>query len=229
MTPEEKKKYNDGAAKEKARYQHELEIYKLKKGKEVEDNSKKRDTLEGNHTKLRSSERRSSPRKKLKYDDDSSLSQYSSLPSPTGLTIAYIKKKKKPSPSKLRGRRYKPMNLAEHCMNSQGLDPLPLTFDASRCHPSEIVNEREMMQAVSPLLKSSAVFRGTSHQNEEPEDRASIPSIQTTTSNISACSINSNGTGNDTEMADILTFFLKDGDVDKHIANRAVDDNMCAI
>ena len=254
-------KYEDGAAKEKARYQEELRIYKLNKGKEkeVEEHSESKEFLDSG---FRSRSRKRSSRnasRKLKFDHDDDhdeeedrrrrrhYSKSSSLSTPSGLTIEYVKKKK-PHPSRLRGRRYKPMNLAEKSSSisrsSQSLDqicPLPLSFDATRCHPSEIVSEKEMMQAVSPLLKSppslppQSVFRASKQPAPVPqsEDRCSIPSIQTAASNISACSLNSTGTGNDNEMADILTFFLKDVDVDNHVASsttsRTLDENVCAI
>lgn len=238
MNSDEKKKYQDGAAKEKTRYQEELRIYRINKDKEKEEKHDEYESLDDvDRPRSKRSSRISS--RKIKSEEDERRCRPNTSSTPSGLTIEYVKKKKS-HPSRLRGKRYKPVNFAEFSSRSHSLDqicPLPLSFDASRCHPSEIVSEKEMMQAVSPLLKNPPpppVFRESNDRcgHQCYEDKSPIPSIQTAASNISACSLNSTGTGNDNEMADILTFFLKDGEVDtKHEGsnNRILDENVCAI
>ncbi len=245
LSTQEKKKYNDGAAKEKARYQEELRIYKLKKKKEGEEqvlgnkiSTRIREGKEVTTTdyQARSGKRRKKYRTPSDQDKDCSSGKRDYVrDTPAGLTIEYDARK---PPSRLRGRRYCPMYLG-HTIKTEEVDsiyPLPLTFDASRCHPSEIVNDQEMMQVMSPLLNhpppKQQIFRQASRDYYYPyephpsikceENSSSIPCIQTTLSNISACSgkscsiTNKNSSvGPDNEMADILTFFLKDGDVEK--------------
>lgn len=245
LSPPQKKKYADGAAKEKARYQEELRIYKMKKRKEMEDKDGDEESLE-NDSQLDefdedSKDRYPSRKRRKKYQQNrlqkqSSITQTPRIQdTPSGLTIEIAK----PRQTRLRSRRYRPMyTLPTAKTNYDSLYPLPLNFDASRCHPSEIVDDKFMMEAVSPLLNNPhpRPFNqqdASHHPNQETsrdnfnfqneldfEAKVSIPSIQSTTSNVSSASgNNSNATGPDNEMADILTYFLKDGDFDKHNPN----------
>jgi hypothetical protein len=232
LITQEKKKYTDEATKEKARYQEELRIYRLKKQKEQVEES------EENAPGVQDRREISAPvptsfvkrRKRYgKYSNDKSEQPTRFRDNPSGLTIEYASTKK--PPSRLKGRRYRPVYRSNQIKQQEvdSIYPLPLSFDASRCHPSEIVNDQDMMQAVSPLLNHPAysINQESCNDNkrfEKPlsaEDKSSlVPSLQITLSNVSAHSGNNSTKGPDNEMADILTFFLKDGDVDK---NRSID------
>lgn len=238
-----KKKYADGAAKEKTRYQEELRIYRLKKKHEKEQGiseakvSRVEDRKEVSNTEHRSFEKRRTKYVSTKdhhdrHQNHPSVQTQFTQDNPSGLTIEYISPKKSPfspkkSPSRLRGRRYRPV-CHNNVIKTEEMDPLyplPLSFDASRCHPSEIVNDQDMMQAVSPFLSHHpcsqvprhALFR--SEHISRSEDKTSMPFIQTALSNISVNSGNKSSAEPDNEMADILTFFLKDGDIDRYHSN----------
>lgn len=138
--------------------------------------------------------------------------------SPSGLTIE-IMRPKKPS-SNLRSKRYRPMHIlpTKRAREYDTMYPLPLNFDPSRCHPSEIVNEEEMMKVVSPFLNQPVSNdRHTCHESiPHTEEKVSMLSIQTSSSNVSSYSGNaSTGTREvDNEMAEFINFFLKDSDRD---------------
>ena len=243
LTTRGKKKYADGAAKEKTRYQEELRIYRLKKKHEKEQGiseakvSRVEDRKEVSNTEHRSFEKRRTKYVSTKdhhdrHQNHPSVQTQFTRDNPSGLTIEYISPKKsqfspKKSPSRLRGRRYRPV-CHNNVIKTEEMDPLyplPLSFDASRCHPSEIVNDQDMMQAVSPFLSHHpcsqvprhALFR--SEHISRSEDKTSMPFIQTALSNISVNSGNKSSAEPDNEMADILTFFLKDGDIDRYHSN----------
>lgn len=215
LSTAEKKKYSDGAAKEKARYQEELIIYRLKKKKENQDegseDESQNEELEDNSTDNIHSRNRVRKRLQERYQSHAHKIQNS----PSGLTIK-IESKKPSSILSLRSRRYRPMHKLPTVMKAREYDaicPLPLYFDPSHCLPSEIVNEHDMMKAVSPFLNQRPGEETSCDEHHEMEklplfeEKVSNPSIQSTSSDISSDSVN--------EMADILTFFLKDGDVDK--------------
>ena len=237
LPKEKREKYAKGAAKEKARYQEELRLYKIKKkegeegdicnGKTSDDNS----AIQSTHI--------DKPAKRKTYRSD----RYPKLPlvrpqtttyTPSGLTIEFSQQKKQSS--KLRGKRYIPKYTGTSPQEPHdSIYPLPLNFDPIHCHPSELVNDRDMMKAVSPLLNRNnfspkQVVCTSHHQNDDKMkfEKISTPSIQSSPSPPSPppppshSSINSHhkanmndDMGTDNEMADILSFFLKDGDIER--------------
>ncbi len=213
LSTTEKKKFSDSAAKEKLRYQEELRIWRLKKKKvnqdEGSEEQSQNEELEDNSTdNIRS---RVGKRFQERYQSHA----HKIHDSPRGLTINIVSKKPSPRLS-LRSRRYRPMHKLPtvKAREYDAICPLPLHFDPSHCLPSEIVNEHDMMKAVSPFLNQrpgEETYCDEHHEIEKLphfEEKVSIPSIESTSSNVSSDSGN--------EMADILTFFLKDGDVDKN-------------
>lgn len=135
-------KYVAGAAKEKLRYQEELKIYKLKKGQD-EKATKKKSKVTGTRERARiitgeSYGLTSNPKATRRPAIQSEHPTYQHRDSPYGLEV------KIPS--------------STHTKYEDGNDmfddinPLPITYDP-RYHPSEHINNSEMVKLVAPLLR----------------------------------------------------------------------------
>lgn len=156
-----RERFKAGAAKEKARYVEELRIYKLKKGETTGNGPRKEEIESPKEASLSKTNRPPrSPSRKRDHYYESGESQPLEMregehpqvtDSLTGLTIEY---RHNPRQS----RRYhnlrdsnSDVHSSRDCFQPDGFHPLP--FDGS-FDTSDLVNDRDMVKLVSPLLET---------------------------------------------------------------------------